>query len=108
MISAFISSLASAAHGVTKHLEVSIQTQDKILESQQESLKVQANMVQDNNALYQTVLRVKQIFDEFRYVMNPITKLYINGEYSRLKCMLFCLACRSTTISRYSWEFSKN
>ena len=54
--------------GVTKHIEVSIQTQDKILESQQGSLKVQSNMVKDNNALYQTVTRVKQVSDEFRQV----------------------------------------
>ena len=58
--------------GVTKHIEVSIQTQDKILESQQGSLKVQSNMVKDNNAPYQTVDK----FSQFRYSWCHFSAIY--------------------------------
>ncbi|CAG7832714.1 unnamed protein product [Allacma fusca] len=100
--------LANAAVGVTKNLEDSKVAQDKILESQQETLKVQNNLMKDNNALYNAIIRVKQIFDDFKLKANEhqlifmeifekLTKMqqlvsWIQGEMSLLDMLGFYFA----------------
>lgn len=41
--------------------------QEQIFTSQQESLQVQSNMKKDNEDLYQAVVKVKDVFDDFSY-----------------------------------------
>lgn len=74
----FFLRLSSAASDVSRSLEDSKTTQDRILDSQQESLKVQEDLLKENNALFNVVTGVKHVFDEFQYVF------YINLHYFTL------------------------
>lgn len=57
--------LTDAATDVTVQLFEQKYIQEQIHHSQQESLKVQTNMRKDNEDLYNTVVRVKDVFDDF-------------------------------------------
>jgi hypothetical protein len=45
-------------------LEEAKETQEKVLLSQQESLKVQSNIIKDNSEIYSMVLNVKDVFED--------------------------------------------
>jgi len=55
---------------VTKTMEESKETQANILNSQMESLKIQTNIVKENNVLHDMVLSAKEVFEEVQYVLN--------------------------------------
>jgi hypothetical protein len=49
---------------VTKSIAVSKETQDNILSSQKESLKMQSNIMRENSALHEIVVSAKDVFNE--------------------------------------------
>lgn len=57
-------SVTHAVIDVTKNLEEAKETQEKVLLSQQESLKVQSNIIKDNSEIYSMVLNVKDVFED--------------------------------------------
>lgn len=58
----YVFSVTNAVVDVTKGLETAIDTQQTILQSQQESLKVQSNIIRDNTLLHTMVVDVKDVF----------------------------------------------
>lgn len=56
--------VTNAVTDVTKNLEEAKETQEKVLLSQQESLKVQSNIIKDNSEIYSMVLNVKDVFED--------------------------------------------
>ncbi|ODM93079.1 Protein GAMETE EXPRESSED 1 [Orchesella cincta] len=103
-----VNRLTDAAEDVTKEMEQQKQIQEQIYISQQESLKVQSNLKKDNEDLYNAVVKVKDVFDDFSETAkeHQVISSEIFDKLSRMQKLVFWIQGEMSMVDMILWYFA--
>ncbi|CAL8114848.1 unnamed protein product [Orchesella dallaii] len=103
-----VNKLSTAAEDVTNELVLQKEIQEKIHLSQQESLLVQTNLKKDNEDLYNAVVKVKDVFNDFSETAkeHQVISSEIFDKLSRMQKLVFWIQGEMSMVDMILWYFA--